>query len=138
VSAMSDFLTRLKPTWDRKLLVVLNCALCALVTNVGLSELISLSVPVLFVIYPIAIALVALTLLNNFISNKKLSYRFVMSIALFFGVLDGFKAAGFNMHRFDFLPLFDKGMAWALPTVAAIIIALFVFKESSDKVNQPA
>ncbi|WP_022943066.1 branched-chain amino acid transport system II carrier protein [Psychromonas hadalis] len=138
VSAMSDFLTRLKPTWDRKLLVIVNCVLCAVVTNVGLSELISLSIPVLFVIYPIAIALVALTLLDSFISNKKLSYRFVMSIALFFGVLDGVKAAGVNLHHFDFLPLFDKGMAWALPTVAAIIIAVFVFKDSSEKLNQPA
>lgn len=138
VSAMSDFLTRLKPTWNRKLLVIVNCVLCALVTNVGLSELISLSIPVLFVIYPIAIALVTLTLLDSFISNKKLSYRFVMSIALFFGLLDGLKAAGLNMHSFDFLPLFDKSIAWVLPTVAAIIITLFVFKDSSEKVNQPA
>lgn len=138
VSAMSDFLTSLKPTWNRKLLVIANCALCALVTNVGLSELISLSIPVLFVIYPIAIALVALTLLDQFISKKKLSYRFVLSIALFFGLLDGAKVAGLNMHNFSFLPLFDKGMAWVLPTLAAVIIAVFVFKESRDKVDQPA
>ncbi|PKG38246.1 branched-chain amino acid transport system II carrier protein [Psychromonas sp. Urea-02u-13] len=138
VSAMSDFLTKLKPTWNRKLLVIVNCALCALVTNVGLNELISLSIPVLYVIYPIAIALVALTLLDSFISNKKLSYRFVMSIALFFGLLDGIKASGINMQSFEFLPLFDQGMAWALPTVAAIIIAIFIFKDNTDKINQPA
>ena len=136
VSAMSEFLVTLKPNWNRKLLVVLNCSLCALVTNVGLSELIALSVPVLFVIYPVAIALVALTLLNNFLSKKKQSYRFVMSVALFFGLLDGLKVAGFNMHNFDFLPLFEKGMAWVLPTCAALIIAIFVFKESPAKIQQ--
>jgi LIVCS family branched-chain amino acid:cation transporter len=138
VSAMSDFLTRLKPTWNRKLLVIVNCTLCALVTNVGLNELISLSVPVLYVIYPIAIALVALSLLDSVISNKKLSYRFVMSIALFFGLLDGLKASGINMQNFDFLPLFDKGMAWVIPTLVAIVIAIFAFKEAGDKINQPA
>ena len=138
VSAMSDFLTRLKPTWNRKLLVVINCALCALVTNVGLSELISLSIPVLFVIYPIAIALVALTLLNGFISNKEMSYRFVISIALFFGLLDGAKVAGVNMHYFDFLPLFDKSMAWVLPTLIAIVIVTCVFKDKREKIKQVA
>lgn len=138
VCAMSDFLTRLKPTWNRKWLVIANCGLCALVTNVGLSELISLSVPVLFVIYPVAIALVALTLLKDFINNKKLSYRFVMSISLFFGLLDGLKASGIDMHRFSFLPLFEQGMAWVLPTLGALIIAVFVFKESPEEVNQPA
>ena len=137
VSAMAEFLVTLKPNWNRKSLVIINCALCALVTNMGLSQLISLSIPVLFIIYPVAIALVALTLLKGFISKKKLSYRFVMSIALFFGLLDGLKVAGINMHRFDFLPLFDKGMAWIIPTFAALIIALSVFKESNNEVRQP-
>lgn len=138
VSAMSEFLITLKPTWNRKLLVILNCALCAVVTNVGLSELISLSIPILFIIYPVAIALVVLTLLDSFISNKKLSYRFVISIALIFGILDGLNVAGVNMHNFDFLPLFDKSMAWTIPTCAAIIIAIFVFKESPQKLKQAA
>ncbi len=134
---MAEFLVTLKPNWNRSRLVIINCALCALVTNVGLSQLISLSVPVLFIIYPVAIALVALTLLSGFISKKQLSYRFVISIALFFGLLDGLKVAGVNMHNFDFLPLFEKGMAWFLPTFAALIIAVFVFKESTEKVSQP-
>jgi len=138
VSAMAEFLTTLKPHWNKKLLVVINCALCALVTNVGLSELIALSIPVLFIIYPVAIALVALTLLDNLITKKKLSYRFVVSIALFFGILDGLKVAGINMDSFSFLPLFDKGMAWFLPTCGALIISILVFKDSVDKVKQPA
>lgn len=138
VSAMAEFLTTLKPRWNKKLLVVINCALCALVTNVGLSELIALSIPVLFIIYPVAIALVALTLLDNLITKKKLSNRFVVSIALFFGLLDGLKVAGINMDSFSFLPLFDKGMAWFLPTCGALIISILVFKDSVDKVKQPA
>lgn len=138
VSAMSDFLITLKPNWNRRALVIANCLLCALVTNVGLSQLIALSIPILFIIYPVAIALVALTLLSQFISNKTLSYRFVIAIALFFGLLDGLNVAGVNMHNFGFLPLFDKSMAWTLPTCAAIIISIFVFRESTDKVKQVA
>ena len=136
VSAMSDFLCKLKPKWNRELLVIANCALCALVTNVGLNELISLSVPVLFTVYPVAIALVALTLFNNFLPNKTNSHRFVLSIAFLFGLLDGIKVAGVNMDAFTFLPLFDKGMAWFLPTFAALIIATVLFKETQPQIAQ--
>lgn len=138
VSAMAEFLTTLKPNWNKKMLVIINCMLCALVTNVGLSQLIALSVPVLFIIYPVAIALVALTLLDGFISKKRLSNRFVISVALFFGVLDGLKVAGINMDSFSFLPLFDKGMAWFLPTCGALIIAMFVFNDAKEKAEQVA
>jgi len=138
VSAMSEFLMMLKPTWNRRWLVLTNCIVCALVTNVGLSELIALSIPILFIIYPVAIALVVLTLLGRLISNKTLSYRFVISIALFFGVLDGLNVAGVNMHNFDFLPLFDKSLAWTIPPCAAIIISVFVFRESEQKIKQVA
>ncbi|PKF63427.1 branched-chain amino acid transport system II carrier protein [Psychromonas sp. psych-6C06] len=128
VSAMSEFLVSLKPRWNKTWLVVINCILCALVTNVGLSELISLSVPVLFIIYPVAIALVALTLLNGFIPNKTVSYRFVMLVAFAFGLLDGLKVAAVNMDFFSFLPFFDKSLAWILPTFLALLVSLFVFK----------
>lgn len=132
VSSMSDFLCSLKANWNRRLLVILNCALCALVTNVGLSELISLSVPVLYTVYPVAIALVALTLCNNFLTNKTNSHRFVLSVAFLFGLLDGIKVAGVNMDSFSFLPLFDKGMAWVLPTVTALIISSIFFKNNEE------
>ena len=130
VSAMTAFLTKLKPNWSYTYLVILNCAVCALVTNVGLSQLISLSIPVLFAVYPVAIALVALTLLQDKLANKGLSYKFVLSVALLFGVLDGLKVMGLDMHSFAFLPLFDKGLAWTLPTLVALCIALFIFKKS--------
>lgn len=137
VSAMSDFLKELKPRWNHKYLVVINCLLCALVTNIGLSQLISFSVPVLFAVYPVAIALVALTYCNNILINKKDAYRFVLAVSLLFGLLDGLKVAGINMNSFSFLPLFDKGMAWVLPTTVALLIAVFLFKEKEQKIIQP-
>ncbi len=133
VSAMSDFLCKLKTNWNRRLLVIGNCMLCALVTNVGLSELIALSVPVLFTVYPVAIALVALTFCNNLLASKTNSHRFVLAVSFLFGLLDGIKIAGVNMDSFSFLPLFDVGMAWVLPTAIALIIAIVLFKETEQQ-----
>ncbi|MCW8995057.1 MAG: branched-chain amino acid transport system II carrier protein [Psychromonas sp.] len=132
VSAMSDFLCSLKTTWNRHLLVIVNCALCALVTNIGLNELIALSIPVLFTVYPMAITLVALTLFDSLLPNKSNSHRFILSVSFIFGLLDGIKASGINMDRFSFLPLFDLGLAWVLPTAAAFIISVVMFKSAKE------
>ncbi len=134
VSAMSEFLVSLKPNWNYKLLVILNCVLCALVTNVGLSQLISLSVPVLFAVYPVAIMLVTLTFVQAWLPNKNMSYRFVIAVAFLFGLLDGIKVAGIDMQTFAFLPLFDKGLAWLLPSLIALLASFFIFKKNEQAV----
>ena len=45
-SAVAEFFHELKPQWSYKMLVIINCIACAIVANVGLSQLISISVPV--------------------------------------------------------------------------------------------
>ena len=99
-------------------------ALCALIANVGLSALIALSIPVLVAIYPTAVVLVLMTLLKERFTHPRLAFRFVMLIALLFGSLDGLKVIGVNLDLFNFLPLFEVGLAWLLPTALAVIACL--------------
>ncbi|WP_094751970.1 branched-chain amino acid transport system II carrier protein [Psychromonas sp. CD1] len=131
VSALSDFLVELKPNWNRKFLVILNCILCAFVTNVGLSQLIQLSIPVLYTVYPVAIALVALTYAKDKLANKPLSYSFVLGTSLVFGLLDGIKVTGINIDILSFIPLFDENMEWFLPSILALLISIFMFKNKT-------
>ncbi|MFT5881417.1 MAG: LIVCS family branched-chain amino acid:cation transporter [Moritella sp.] len=133
-SAVAEFFHELKPQWSYKRLVLINCTACAVVANVGLSQLISISIPVLFAIYPVAIAIVALTLLQERFPKPQLAYRVVIVVAFMFGILDGLKVAGFTMAGFEFLPLFDKGLAWVLPTALAICVSMFAMG-SQAKVN---
>ena len=99
-------------------------ALCALVANIGLSELIALSIPVLVAIYPIAVVLVLMTFLKERFSHPRLAFQIVMLVALLFGALDGLKVVGVNLEMFNFLPLFELGLAWLLPTLVAIVACL--------------
>ena len=131
-SAIAEFFHELKPQWSYKALVIVNCVICAVVANVGLSQLISISVPVLFAVYPLAIAIVALTLLHDRFANPQLAFRIVVLVAFMFGLLDGLKVAGLGMTGFDFLPLFDKGLAWVLPTIIAIVVSMFAMGRKAD------
>ena len=123
-SACADFFHSLLPRLSYRTLVIGMSALCALIANVGLSALIALSIPVLVAIYPIAVVLVLMTLLKERFTHPRLAFRFVMLIALLFGSLDGLKVIGINLELFNFLPLFEVGLAWLLPTAVAVIACL--------------
>ncbi|MCW3171614.1 branched-chain amino acid transport system II carrier protein [Shewanella subflava] len=126
VTACSEFFNELLPKISYQRFVIFFSVVCATVANVGLSQLISISVPVLMTIYPVAIALVLITLITPKFARPAFSQRLVLSVALAFGILDGFKAAGVDMSTFNFLPLHAEGMAWLLPTVIVTVVCLFL------------
>ncbi|MFT5705700.1 MAG: LIVCS family branched-chain amino acid:cation transporter, partial [Shewanella sp.] len=132
VTACAEFFNDLIPSLSYRVFVIIISLICATVANVGLSELISISVPVLYTIYPVAIALVAVTFLTEKFSMPAFSHRSVLSVALVFGVIDGLKAAGFDMRVFDFMPLHSEGMAWLLPTAVTIVICLLIKKSKAE------
>ncbi|WP_025819289.1 branched-chain amino acid transport system II carrier protein [Shewanella marina] len=156
VSACAEFFNELLPKLSYKLLVVLLSIICALVANVGLSELISISVPVLMMIYPIAIALVLVTFLTNIYKRPELSHRIVLATAFIFGIMDGVKATGWInvnnytaavsdngfmqilndmfaaiVHVYAKVPLQTEGMAWLLPTMIVMLACLLLPAKSN-------
>ncbi|MDP5146824.1 branched-chain amino acid transport system II carrier protein [Shewanella sp. ULN5] len=135
VTACSEFFNELLPKISYQRFVVFFSVVCAIVANVGLSQLISISIPVLMTIYPVAIALVLITLITPKFARPEFSQRLVLSVALAFGILDGLKTAGVDMSAFDLLPLHAEGMAWLLPTAIVTLVCLFLPKSSqSDSV----
>ncbi len=137
ISACSDFFSTHTPI-SYKAWVVINGVACAVVANVGLAQLIALSVPVLFALYPVAIALVALTFIRTKLANPQAAYRVVILVSLLFALIDAAKVSGLDVSFFNFLPLFDIGMGWLLPTVAAMIVMTFVGGSAKAELEQKA
>lgn len=136
ISACSDYFSSLTPV-PYKAWVIINGVACATVANVGLSQLIALSVPVLFALYPVAIALVTLTFFRNRLPNTQLAYRVVLSVSLLFALIDAAKVLGMNVSAFEVLPLFQYGMGWLLPT-AITLVAMFFVPGREPKLAQEA
>ncbi len=135
ISACSDFFSTHTPI-SYKAWVVINGVACAVVANVGLAQLIALSVPVLFALYPVAIALVALTFIRTKLANPQAAYRVVILVSLLFALIDAAKVSGLDVSFFNFLPLFNMGMGWLLPTVAAMIVMTFVGGSAKAELEQ--
>ena len=123
-SACADFFHTLWPRFSYKQCAAAIAVLCAIVANVGLTQLLVISIPVLVAIYPVVVALVAVTFMREWFFNQGMAFRLVLGVALLFGCFDGIKAAGVDLSVLSFLPLFDLGLAWLLPTLAAIVVSL--------------
>ncbi|KOO04997.1 branched-chain amino acid transport system II carrier protein [Vibrio nereis] len=137
ISACSDYFRSISAVPYKAWVIIIGTA-CAVVANVGLSQLISLSVPVLFALYPVAIALVALTFVRKLLPNPKVAYRVVILVSLLFALIDAAKVAGVDVSALNVLPLFDVGMGWLLPTAAAIVAMFFVAKSAEPSFVEEA
>ncbi|WP_234198208.1 branched-chain amino acid transport system II carrier protein [Shewanella sp. AS1] len=133
VSACAEYFNELMPRFSYRLLVVIMSLACATVANIGLAELIHISIPVLVTVYPVAIALVLVTYLTERFARPELAHRTVLSVALLFGILDGLNAAGLDMSAFSQIPLFAEGMAWLLPTLLTTGACLLIKSSKSPK-----
>ena len=137
ISACSDYFSSLTPVSYKKWVIIIGVA-CAVVANVGLSQLIKLSVPVLYALYPVAIALVGLTFVRKLLPNPKLAYRTVLAVSLLFALVDAAKVAGVDVSAFNVLPMFDLGMGWLLPTLVTMVCMFFIGKSEQPTINKEA
>ncbi len=124
-TACGEFFSSLMPVGYRTVVVVFTL-FSLLVANQGLTQLISVSVPVLVGLYPLAIMLVALSLLDGCWVSPRRIFVPVMAVTLVFGVVDGLSAAGFNdlvPVLFTQLPLAAQSMGWLVPVLVTLAIA---------------
>jgi LIVCS family branched-chain amino acid:cation transporter len=80
---------------------------------------------VLVGLYPLAIVLVALSLLDNLWLSPRRVFVPVMTVALVFGLADGFAAAGFSQllpSLFSELPLAGQSLGWLAPVLATLLL----------------
>lgn len=128
LTACGEYFSKLLPVSYRAV-VWLFGLFSMLVANQGLDSLISVSIPVLVGLYPLAIALVCISLLGASWARPANIMRPVMLVTLVFGVIDGLKAAGLISSAgawLDALPLSDQSLGWLLPVLVTMLLAILV------------
>ncbi len=124
--ACAEFFAQYVPLSYRTLVFILG-GFSMVVSNLGLSHLIQLSIPVLTAIYPPCIALVVLSFTRNWWHSSSRVIAPAMFVSLVFGVMDGIKASAFGGILPAWtarLPLAEQGLAWLMPTVVMAVLAI--------------
>ncbi|WP_407291030.1 branched-chain amino acid transport system II carrier protein [Stutzerimonas zhaodongensis] len=127
-TACGEFFSQLLPVSYRTVVVVFTLFSLA-VANQGLTQLINVSVPVLVGLYPLAIALIVLSLLDRLWISPSRVFVPVMVVTLLFGIVDGLAAAGFKSlvpGLFTELPLAAESMGWLVPVLVTLVASALV------------
>ena len=108
-----------------------------LFANLGLSAIISYSLPVLMFLYPLSIALIALALLGKFFGHDRTVYCWTIGFTLIAAIYDFLVAlpeSVFNAINGDaiqaiglkYLPFAGLGLGWICPTLIGAAIGLIL------------
>ena len=107
--------------------VIINTLVSMGLANKGLADIISFSVPVLMLLYPLTVVIILLAFLHNFFGGSRIVYFCTIMTTLVVGLLDAYKAAfGFSEEAAsainNVLPLYHIGLGWLLPATAGFVL----------------
>ncbi len=114
-----------------KIWVFILVGFSLLISNLGLTKLIAISVPVLSAIYPPAIAVIIMSFLLKFFNKPSSVIAPVTAVSFIFGIIDGLKVAGFEQslpQALANLPLSAQNLAWFIPSLIVFIVCFIIDK----------
>jgi len=114
-----------------KLFVFVLVGFSLIISNLGLTKLIAVSVPVLTAIYPPAIVVIMLSFFWKFWKKPSNVVGPVTACSFLFGIIEGLKTAGFTDALPSFvqhLPLNEQNLAWLIPSLVVLVISIVIDK----------
>ena len=132
-SATAQYFTKIsKGRIKYETIVVIVCVFSAVVSNFGVSTIISFSSPILSIIYPATIVLVLLTLFGDNIHNDNI-FKGATYMALIVSVLTVVDSMGIKVDFIHYLPFDSIGFNWIIPAIVGGVIGKFIpFNKSQD------
>lgn len=126
VSAGSYLEQVLKYKMQYQRIAAIICIFSFAVSNVGLTKIISLSVPVLCLLYPIVIVLVMMAFMPV---KRACVYRSTLAFTIVFTIIDGLNAAGVPMKTAealfkDVIPFYSAGFGWFVPSIVGLVLGI--------------
>ncbi|MCQ8212503.1 branched-chain amino acid transport system II carrier protein [Cetobacterium somerae] len=119
VALASEWFSKLTKISYKKIALGI-CIFSTILSVAGLDYIISLSVPVLVILYPVTIVLILLNILG--IKNH-FTFKAVVSITLIISIAETLKI------NLSFIPLAESGFPWIVPALITFVITLFFKKE---------
>ena len=130
-TAFADYFHSLFPKYSYKKIAACVCIFSFVVANVGLSTLISISLPVLMMIYPVTVVLILLSFLKKYINNRRMVYIlsmiFTFAVSLFNGLETANIQISFISEFLHMLPFYEFNLGWVVPAISGAILGYLPF-----------
>lgn len=147
-TACAEYFHTLMPKISYKVFVIFFSIFTCIIANFGLSNIITYSIPVLMLLYPLAIVLIFLTFLSPLFNHARIVYVSVMFVTFLISIIDGFKALcgsldieyyGWLQPIVEFyesvLPFYSVGLGWLIPFVIVTLVTGIIAKFEKTEVK---
>ena len=139
ITSCSEYFETLNSKISYKTWVRILALSSMVLANMGLTKILAVSVPVLNAIYPIAIMLIVLAMLDKVFKGSRMVYTCTLLFTGIVSVVDALSQAGFNIeflvNNFAKLPLYSQGLGWIVPAVAGILLGLVLCIIKKDRLQ---
>lgn len=135
LTACSEMFHELFPKKSYHFYLCIFSIMPCLFANVGLTNIIQYSVPVLMFLYPLSMTLIFLVILSPLFHHRQVVYKLTIAITTIFSTLDALNNMPESAKNFPliqemlsfsthYIPLFSIGMGWVFPSFIAFIVSL--------------
>ncbi|MHC5216749.1 branched-chain amino acid transport system II carrier protein [Enterococcus sp. LJL128] len=146
ITAFAETFSELFPKGKYPMYIAVASILPCLFANVGLTNIIQFSIPVLMFLYPLAITLMLLVILSPLFKHRTEVYRMTTYFTLFAAFLDALNSAPAFIKENSiittivqlseaYLPFFTIGMGWIVPAVTGFLLGILWSAVSSKNEN---
>ncbi|WP_107947442.1 branched-chain amino acid transport system II carrier protein [Lysinibacillus parviboronicapiens] len=134
LTANAQFFNKLFPKISYRTFLIVFTIFSLAITNVGLSTIINTSLPVLLIIYPLAMVLMVLSLLDNFFKGGQIVYILALIPTFMVSLYDGLKLMKIEIVPYEnflnALPLYEQSLGWLVPAIFGAIVGFIIHKIS--------
>lgn len=134
ITSCSTYFSSLTSKVSYKKWTVILAVWSMVLANMGLTKILAVSVPVLTAIYPIAIILILLAMIDRFFKTNYYVYKTAILFTGVVSVVDALNGVNIKLgvvtELCTKLPLFSQGLCWVLPALVGIVLGVLADKVS--------
>lgn len=138
LSANASFFERVLPIMSYKGYLIVFTLFSFGIANIGLTQLLNITLPVLLAIYPIAIVLMIVSLFAGKFGHARIVYILPLVVTTFVAINDGLNATSWKIEAYNnfllkVLPFQAQSLGWLIPAVVAFIVGAVIAKATGSK-----
>lgn len=130
VSACAQYFEETFPKLSYKTYVFIFAGFSTAIGNFGLTQLINISLPVLMMIYPLAIVLMIMSFFDHLFHRQPIVYILALSFTAIISIFDGLKLTTLNIdpvvNVLKYLPLYEQQIGWLIPAIIGMILGMII------------
>ena len=140
-TSFADYFHEIMPNVSYKKIIAIVCMFSFIISNIGVAQLVAISLPILMMIYPVTVVLIVLSFVKRYIGQRRMVYVLGMAFAFVIAFINGLEKANITLGIFTELcyhiPFYELGLGWILPACIGAWIGFWpgfsMNKEQLDK-----